>query len=59
MSGEAKKISIIIPADLHRRLKRCALDDDTTITALIQGLIVDYLAKTDASPPMEAGKDHV
>lgn len=59
MSGETKKISIIIPADLHRELKRCALDDDTTITALIQGLIVDYLAKTDASPPMEAGKDRV
>jgi hypothetical protein len=59
MSGETKKISIIIPADLHRELKRCALDDDTTITALIQGLIVDYLAKADASPPMEAGKDRV
>jgi hypothetical protein len=59
MSGETKKISIIIPADLHRELKRCALDDDTTITALIQGLIVDYLAKADASPPIEAGKDRV
>jgi hypothetical protein len=59
MSGETKKISIIIPADLHRELKRCALDDDTTITALIQGLIVDYLAKADASPPMGAGKDRV
>lgn len=59
MSGETKKISIIIPADLHRELKRCALDDDTTITALIHGLIVDYLAKADASPPMEAGKDRV
>lgn len=59
MPGETKKISIIIPADLHRDLKRCALDDDTTITALIQGLIVDYLAKAEASPSSEAGKDHV
>jgi hypothetical protein len=59
MPGETKKISIIIPADLHRELKHCALDDDTTITALIQGLIVDYLAKAEASPSREAGKDHV
>ncbi len=59
MPSETKKISIIIPADLHRELKHCVLNSDTTITALIQGLIVDYLAKDDASPSIKASKDHV
>lgn len=59
MPGETKKISIIIPADLHRDLKHRALDDDTTITALIQGLIVDYLAKAEASASERANKENV
>lgn len=59
MPGETKKISIIIPADLHRDLKRRALDDDTTITALIQGLIEDYLAKAEASASERANQENV
>lgn len=59
MPGETKKISIIIPADLHRDLKRRALDDDTTITALIQGLIVDYLAKAEASASERANRENI
>jgi hypothetical protein len=57
MPGETKKISIIIPTDLHRQLKRSALDDDTTITALIQGLIVEHLAKTNPLLSTKTAKD--
>ena len=49
MTVSTKKLSIVIDAEIHRELKRCALDEDTTITSLIKKLIENYLAKEQES----------
>ena len=45
-SREDRKAMLLwLPADLHKDLKRAALDDDTTLQELGEKLIRDFLAK--------------
>jgi malate synthase len=41
--GDKKPVLIHIPPDLHRTLKRVALDDDTTITAITERQLRAFL----------------
>ena len=55
-----KKLSLLIPLEMHRALKRQALESDTTISCIIQELIVRFLAEHGTilggeSPPQQSG----
>ncbi|MDI9407408.1 MAG: hypothetical protein QM522_11945 [Chitinophagaceae bacterium] len=56
----SKKLSLLIPLEMHRALKRQALESDTTISCIIQELIVRFLAEhgtilESGSPPLQSG----
>ena len=38
-----KKLSLLIPKELHHKLKKHALDTDTTVTAILIDLINTYV----------------
>ena len=38
-----KKLSLLIPKDLHHNLKKYALDSETTVTAILIDLIQSHL----------------
>lgn len=41
--AEPKKVTMILPADLHKRLKLASVEDNTTVTAIIESLVRAYL----------------
>ena len=46
-----KKLSVLLPADLHKRAKRSALLTDQSLTDLIITLLTQHLALTADQPP--------
>jgi hypothetical protein len=42
---DRKALLLWLPADLHKDLKRAALDDDVTLQELGENLIRDFIAK--------------
>lgn len=50
-----KKLSVLLPANLHRRAKRLALMNDQTLTNLIIGLLETHL---DQAEQNQAGTDN-
>ena len=44
-----KKLSVLLPAELHLRSKRQALLNDQTLTDLIVSLLTNYLDSVDAA----------
>lgn len=46
-----KKLSVVLPADLHKKAKRSALLADQSLTGLIIMLLQQYLALTADQPP--------
>jgi hypothetical protein len=51
--AEVTKLSVIMPADLHRRAKRYALLHDQTLTQLVITQLSEFLDQADSStaPP--------
>lgn len=49
-SGPTKKLSVAIPRDLHRLLKKIALDDDITMGQLITDLLTSSLRESGQLP---------
>jgi hypothetical protein len=49
-SGPTKKLSVAIPRDLHRLLKKIALDDDITMGQLITDLLTNSLRESGKLP---------
>jgi len=48
--GPPKKLSVAIPRDLHRLLKKIALDDDITMGQLITDLLTSSLRESGRLP---------
>lgn len=46
-----KKLSVLLPADLHRRARRHALLHDKTLTTLIIELLTQVLDEPERKPP--------
>ncbi len=49
-NGPTKKLSVAIPRDLHRLLKKIALDDDITMGQLITDLLTSSLRESGKLP---------
>ena len=49
-STSVKKLSVLLPAQLHLRAKRYALLSDQTLTDLITNLLTDFLDASEAAP---------
>lgn len=47
-----KKLSVLLPAELHRRARRHALLHDKTLTTLIIELLSEVLDDADTQPPL-------
>jgi hypothetical protein len=47
--AEVTKLSVIMPADLHRRAKRYALLHDQTLTQLVISQLSDFLDHAESS----------
>ena len=45
--NQIKKLSVLLPASLHKRAKRRALLNDQTLTELVINLLANYLDNTD------------
>lgn len=45
--ARVKRLNIEIPIDLRRRLKRKALEKETTVTSIVLALISEYLEGGD------------
>jgi hypothetical protein len=46
-----KKLSVLLPTDLHKRAKRSALQTDQTLTDLIVTLLRQHLETAADQPP--------
>jgi hypothetical protein len=43
--GEKARLNVDIPKDLYRKLKRRAVDEDTSVTEIILKLVNEYLTE--------------
>lgn len=50
-SEELKKLSVLIPKTVHKSLKRLAVEQDTSVTALITQMVVSALEETPQEEP--------
>lgn len=50
MTGTSR-LNVNIDRDLHRALKRQALDEDTDVASIVRRLLVEYLTYTGALAP--------
>lgn len=44
---EVRKLSVLLPKQMHYKLKKAAVQDDRTITDVITALITNYLGSED------------
>ena len=47
VTRDVRKLSVLLPKEVHLRLKRSAVLNDKTITDIVTDLIDGYLAKPD------------
>lgn len=40
------KLTVLVPKDLHRALRRAALDEDVSVARLVRAWAAEWLAKT-------------
>lgn len=52
-SQEYKKLSVLIPYDIHRELKTFAFKNQTTITNIILSMIADLLSTDELPKPRD------
>lgn len=45
-SEEMVKLTVLVPKDLHRALRRAALDEDVSVARLVRAWAAEWLAKT-------------
>jgi hypothetical protein len=61
-SEELKKLSVLLPNAVHKSLKRLAVEQDTSVTALITQMIISALEETPqeepSTHPLVAPSDH-
>lgn len=43
--GEKARLNVDMPKDVYRKLKRRAVDEDTTVTDIILKLVSEYLSE--------------
>jgi hypothetical protein len=43
--GEKARLNVDIPKEVYRKLKRRAVDEDTTVTEIILKLVTEYLSE--------------
>lgn len=54
--AEPKKVTMILPAALHRALKVAAAEDGRTVTDIIEALVKDFLEKRTKGTEGEPGR---
>lgn len=48
--AELKRLSLAISPDLHKRLKRMALEKDQTMVEIVEAAVAEYLTRKEAQP---------
>jgi hypothetical protein len=48
MGGHLKRVTVVLPPDLHKDLKLKSVHDDTTMNDLILAAVRQYLSKSES-----------